>query len=114
MIAKGTTDLSTDDLKTLQDIDELSNTNTSDLVSANPHLSANIQPIQTNLGKLGNFTVGSDGYGKNLTDLTRHDRHRARPGGGRERPARVGDQNPGRSQGPRQLSARRLELHPRV
>ena len=69
MIAKGTTDLSSDDLKTLQDIDVLSNTNTSDLVSTNPHLSANIQPIQTNLGKLGNFTVGSEGYGKNLDDL---------------------------------------------
>ena len=70
LIAKGATDLNADDLKTLQDIDELSNTNTSALVAANPHLAANIQTIQQNLGKLGNFTVGSDNYGKTLTDLT--------------------------------------------
>ena len=69
LIAQGTTDLSKDDLKTLQDIDELSNTNTSDLVSTNPHLSANIQPIQQNLVKLGNFTVGAGNYSKNVDEL---------------------------------------------
>jgi hypothetical protein len=58
--------MTTDDLKLLQQIDDLSNSPTAALKQANPHLMTSITPIEQSLGSLSNFTVGADNYKKNL------------------------------------------------
>jgi hypothetical protein len=62
LFAQGVTGMTTDDLKTLQNIDELNNYNTSAMKSANPHLIGNLVPIESSMGQLKNFSVGADNF----------------------------------------------------
>jgi hypothetical protein len=62
LIAQGVAGMSTEDLKLLQQIDELSRYPTSEMKSANPHLMTSIAPIDNALTPLSNFRLGADNF----------------------------------------------------
>ena len=71
LIAKGVSGMDPNDLKLLQQIDELRSYNTSGMKTANPHLMGSIAPIDNALAPLSNFNLGADNFrtsAQNLVD----------------------------------------------
>jgi hypothetical protein len=69
LIAQGVAGMSTEDLKLLQQIDELSRYPTSEMKSANPHLMTSIAPIDNALPPLSNFRLGADNFRTSTQNL---------------------------------------------
>jgi len=69
ILAQGVAGMTTDDLKLLQQIDELGVYNTSAMKSANPHLISSIAPIDNALRPLSNFQLGAANFRTNTQNL---------------------------------------------
>jgi hypothetical protein len=69
ILAQGVGGMTTDDLKLLQQIDELGVYNTQAMKSANPHLIPSIAPIDNALRPLSNFQLGAANFRTNTQNL---------------------------------------------
>ena len=58
-----------DQLNLLHDIDDLTNSDTAALKTANPHLLSSFTPIEADLGSLKKFDIGADNYTGKLKSL---------------------------------------------